>query len=57
MALFMIGLSLCGCAKENPAKAEMRAIAGENRQIAGAYDEALAARRHNGTFVGQKEGT
>lgn len=38
----MIGLSLCGCAKEDPAKAEMQAMAGENQEITGAYDEALA---------------
>ena len=56
MTLLMIGLSLCGCSKEDPAKAEMRAMAGENQKIAGAYDEALAARCRNGTFVGQKEG-
>ena len=56
MALLMIVLSLCGCSKEDPAKAEMRAMAGENQEITGAYDEALAARCRNGTFVGLKEG-
>ena len=47
---------LCGCAKEDPAKAEIRAIAGENREITGAYDETLSAVCRNGTFVGQKDG-
>ena len=31
MALLMIGLSLCGCSKEDPAKAEMLTMAGENQ--------------------------
>lgn len=34
----------------------MLALAGENRQISGDYDEASAAVFHNGTFVGQPEG-
>ncbi|MBR0538319.1 MAG: carboxylesterase/lipase family protein, partial [Clostridia bacterium] len=34
----------------------MLALAGENRQISGDYDEASAAVCHNGTFVGQPEG-
>ncbi len=53
---FMLCLSLCGCAKEDPAKAGMRAMAGENQEITGEYDETLSARCRNGTFVGQKEG-
>lgn len=56
MVLLMIGLSLCGCSKEDPAKAEMRAMAGENRPITGDYDETLSAVCRNGTFVGQKDG-
>ena len=55
MVLLLI-ISLCGCAAEDPNKAAMRAMAGENRQITGVYDEALAAVCHNGTFVGQAEG-
>ena len=57
MVLLMIGLSLCGCSKEDPAKAEMQAMAGENQEITWEYDETLAALCHNGTFVGQREGT
>ena len=55
-ALLLICLSLYGCAAEDPNKAAMQALAGENRQITGDYDEALAAVCHNGTFVGQAEG-
>ena len=53
---FLIILSLCGCAAEDPNKAAMQALAGENLQITGDYDKTLAAVCRNGTFVGQAEG-
>ncbi|MCR5089676.1 MAG: carboxylesterase family protein [Oscillospiraceae bacterium] len=42
---------------ENPDKVRMRATIGINQEITGGYDEALAVVCHNGTYVGQAEGT
>lgn len=39
------------------AKAYLRSIAGENKEITGRYDEALAVRCRNGIFVGRQTGS
>ena len=36
-------------------KALIRAAWGENRPVTGGYDPALAARCHNGTFIGTRK--
>ena len=48
---------MCSCsAQTEEIKAKMQALYGENRIIEGAFDETLAVRCGNGTFVGLKNG-
>ena len=42
--------------QEPTAKEKIMALYGENKEIAGPYDESLAVKCINGTFVGKKEG-
>ena len=57
IAVIFLCLFLCGCAREDPAKAEMQSKIGINKEIAGSYDNALAAACNNGTYVGVAEGS
>lgn len=41
--LLFFSISLWGCSSENPARAEMQAKAGINREINGTYDRGAAA--------------
>jgi len=56
MIIPILCLFLCACSSEDPAKAEMQAMAGVNQEITGSYDESLAAVCRNGTFVGEADG-
>ena len=53
----IICLALCGCASADPAKAQMQEMVGINQPITGDYDESLAVKCHNGTFVGVADGS
>lgn len=55
--LLFFSISLWGCSSENPARAEMQAKAGINREINGTYDRGAAAVCNNGTYVGLAEGS
>ncbi|MDO5133037.1 MAG: carboxylesterase family protein [Eubacteriales bacterium] len=57
LTILFICINICGCSEEEPAKAIMQAKAGINQEITGPYEETLAVKCHNGTFVGKKDGT
>ncbi|MBR5620857.1 MAG: carboxylesterase family protein [Clostridia bacterium] len=55
--LFVVGLTMltaCSAGTPEDARAQMLALYGENKQIAGAYDADDAARCSNGVFVGRE---
>ena len=55
--MLLLCVLLYGCGADDPAKSRMQALIGINQEISGAYDEALAAECHNGTYVGLAEGS
>ncbi len=57
LLLLLLLFCLAGCGKEEGEEdaKRVRELYGENQKITGSYDEALAIKCNNGTFVGKKE--
>lgn len=56
MAIMFCVISFCGCITENTIKSKMQEKVGVNNEVYGSYDDRLAAKCNNGTFIGQIDG-